>query len=217
MTYCKPFSYCKHSHWLLGSWVTECQVRWDAEVVLLKLECSKLPINSVQKGVYISLHFGPSLMFLSFCQRGASSEASICFKPGNKAIAYSKVTNLFVGHQLLLSSILLIPYYFCIAVEEIATCLVAINKTLFLFLLFSFCMGQESGCNVARSSAHSLTKLRQRMWLSGSIFSFKLSQSLAECPSFCWLTVGSGFWLVLDCRRPLLKSPKLKQTTSPAC
>lgn len=138
MTYCESFSYCKHSRWLLSSWVTECQVRWDAEVVLLKLECSKLPINSVQKGVYISLHFGPSLMFLSFCQCEASSEACVCFKPENKEIVYSKVTNLFVGHQLSLSSILLIPYYFCIAVEQIDTCLVAVNKTLFLFLLFSF-------------------------------------------------------------------------------
>lgn len=186
-------------------------------MVLLKLECSKLPINSVQKGVYISLHFGPSLMFLTFCQRVASSEACICFKPGNKAIAYSKVTNLFVGHQLLLSSIVLISYYFYIAVEQIATCLVAVNETFFLFLLFSFCMGQESGCNVARSSAHSLIKLRQRRWFSGSIFSFKLSQSLAKCSSFGWVNEGSGFWLALDCRRPLLKFPKRKQMTSPAC
>lgn len=73
---------------------------WDAEVALLKLEDSKLPINSVQKGVYISLHFGPSLMFSKFCQSGASSEAAARLRPGNKEIAYSKVTSLFVGQQL---------------------------------------------------------------------------------------------------------------------
>lgn len=159
---------------------------------MLKLECSKLPINSVQKGVYISLHFGPSLMFLSFCQCEASSEACVCFKPENKAIVYSKVTNLFVGHQLSLSSILLIPYYFCIVVEQIATCLVAVNKTLFLFLLFSFSW-VRSRCNMLDPQ---LTVSQSCSIEGGFQDQFSASSSHNHWQNvlfLCWLTEGSGF------------------------
>lgn len=54
MVYYKAYSHHTHASCLLGSWLTECQMWCDAEVALLNLEGSKLPINSVQKKVFVS-------------------------------------------------------------------------------------------------------------------------------------------------------------------
>lgn len=172
-------------------------------MALLKLEGSKLPINSVQKGVYISLHFRHSLIVSSFCQSGASSEATACLRPGNKAIAYSKVTSLFVGQQLAIfilyppptHSFPVLVLYCCV------TNLAAVNNT-FISLVS---MGKGSGFSLVGPSAQSLTRLQWRRQ-SGCLLmcslwsSSKLPQLLAEfvslcCmaedPNFCWLlTVG---------------------------
>ena len=49
MVYYKAYPHHTHASCLLVSWLTECQMWCDAEVALLNLEGSKLPINSVQK------------------------------------------------------------------------------------------------------------------------------------------------------------------------
>ena len=183
MAYYKAYPHHIHASCLLGSWLTECQMWCNAEVALLNLEGSKLPINSVKKKVFVSAFtfssawYSPASPSVGPPQKQllASGLGTKQSSLGAKGLAYLLDSNwLYLSHSTPSRPVLVL--YCCITNDhKFSYC----KQHTFINSAF---VGQESGYHSGESSARALTR-PQWSYQSGCLLIWSLSpfQSSHSC------------------------------------